>query len=77
MINLEEYGFVKTSTTDRWEEYEGRDFTVTIYNYFVKNFAGVEITSHTFMVSSKQFTSRSRQVSELSDWLMEKKITKA
>lgn len=74
MINLEEYGFVKTSETDRWIDYEGHGFTVTVYNYMVTTFDKVEIIRNTFVVSSRQFTSSSRPIEQLADWLAEKNI---
>lgn len=76
MINLEEYGFVKTSETDRWTDYEGHDFTVTIYNYMVTTSDKSEVVHNTFVVSSKQFMSASRPISQLENWLMEKNIKK-
>lgn len=76
MINLQEYGFVKVAETDRWTDYEGHDFIITIYNYMVITFDKCEISHNTFVVSSKHFTSRSRPIGELTDWLCDKKITK-
>lgn len=75
-LDLTEYGFIQTATTDRWIEFQGHDFIVTIYNYFTKTFDGSEIIHHTFVINSKQFTSRSRPISQLEDWLSEKKISK-
>lgn len=76
MIKLEEYGFIKTSETDRQMEYEGHGFIVTIYNYPYMTFDKKEVARSTFLVSSQQFTSRSRPMSELTEWLMEKNILK-
>lgn len=76
MINLEEYGFVKMEETERQTDYDGYDFKVIIYNYMVTTSDKSEIAHNTFLVSSKQFTSRSRPISELAAWLVEKNIKK-
>lgn len=76
MIDLQEYGFKKIAENDRWTDYQGHDFTVTIYNYMITTFDKCEVSHNAFVVSSKQFTSRSRPTYELADWLMEKNIQK-
>lgn len=76
MINFEDYGFVKTSETDRCTDYEGYDFTVTIYNYMVMTSDKSEVVRNTFVVSSKQFMSALRPISQLEDWLKDKNIKK-
>lgn len=76
MIKLEEYGFTQISETDRHAEYEGHGYIVSIYNYPVITFDQCEIAHNTFLVSSKQFTSASRPIHQLGDWLLEKKIQK-
>lgn len=76
MIDLSEYGFTKKTESEKCTEYIGHGYNVYIYSYFVKTFDQSEIAHNTFLVTSQQFTSRSRPISELQDWLTEKKIEK-
>lgn len=76
MIDLEQYGFTKITETERWTDYQGHDFIVTIYNYLVTTFEKKEVARNVFVVNSKQFTSRARSISELGQWIEEKGIAK-
>ena len=76
MVDLIEYGFIKTLETDRQTDYEGHGFTINVYGYLFKTFEGIELARHVFVVNSKQFTSRSRPIEELGAWLEEKNIKK-
>lgn len=76
MIDLIEYGFIESAKSDRHTEYTGHDFIVTIYHYMFLTFEKVELAHHAFVVTSKQFTSRSRPIEELEEWLKEKNINK-
>ena len=76
MIDLQQYGFTKTTEAERWTEYQGHEFIVIIYNYLVTTFEKKEVAHNVFVVSSKSFTSRARHITELEQWLEEKKISK-
>lgn len=76
MIHLIEYGFTEGKKTQNYTEYIGHGFRVIIFDYSYKTFQGAEIHTQTFIVNTQKMSSRVYSLSELEQWLKDKKINK-
>lgn len=76
MIDLIQYGFTKIKESEKWDEYEGHNFIITIYHYHYLTSDQKEVARNTFVIKTKETTSRPFDISELEKWLSDKKMVK-